>query len=441
MTSWKELKTERKSILSIVEISIVLMGLTLLSVIFLGYRALDTSKLIYQAGSGLRQAGDQLEEYHLGSSLNAEANFNMLNFVSLSPLPAGSSWESTRKAMKEAQANMSGLVQSNKNFMDLQAKSKNAFIALETNAKSMIEKNKGAATAQDVLLSAHAINDWIAQAPVPEMHQIESAYMSEKIKAADAALIAKGNEPEVATLKQGYDTWMTALSEQLLEEKAFVDQKKIAKNQIAGISINIEQHANAWIRKTKIFTQGFAVLFGLLIALGFFNLQSLKRNPHLNAMFANKSTDALQAELEAVTQQVDQILANVDKAWLDSRAELKVVHHAIQDSEVLESQVQQLKTDLSSVISSISKTLQELEHHLRKSNAADADKVATILGETQSSSSRIQQSLDVLAESGYSIHDELQQVRKNIKKLMSETLSLKKEGESLEESTEAINSV
>lgn len=442
MTSWKELKSERKSILSIVELSIILMGLALLSVIFLGYKTLDSSRLIHQAESTLRQAGDQLEEYKLGDPLQTEATFFMLNFKSLSPLPAGSGWETTRKVMNEAQSNMGGLVQSSKNFIELSAKSTSSFETLNKEAKAMIESGKGKETAQDVLLSAQSIRDWMTKAPTDaEMHQIESKYLTEKVKVADAALAAKEKDPAIVGLKKAYDAWMDAINEQLLEEKAFTEQKNLAKHQIAGASLNLESQTASWLRKIRLFSQGFIVIFTLLIAVIFFNLQALKKNPHLNTMFASKSNDVLNAELEAVTAQVDQILANVDKAWMDSKSELKVVHHAIEDSEVLESQVQQLKTDIGGVLGSIAKTLQDLEHVARKSNPADADKIAALIAEAQSSGARIQQSLDVLTESGFSIHDELQQVRKNIKRLMTETLNLKKEGEDLEEASETISSV
>lgn len=440
MTSWKELKTERKSIMSFVELAIILMGLTLLSVIFLGYKALNSNNLIHRAESALRMAGDQLEDYRLGSTAQIEATFQMLNIKSLSPLPGGNSWDNTRKVLDEAQASLTGLVQSNKNYLDLKAKADAAFNIFEAEAKDMISKNKAAATAQDVLLAAQSIRDWMAKTPTDiDLHQIESAYMTEKIKIADAALETTEQNPTLLNLKKTYDGWMEAVNEQLLEENAFADQKKLAKIQLTGVAINIEKGAASWVRKTRLFAQGFIGLFALLIGVIFFNLQALKKNPHLNTMFSSKGTEALQAELEAVTSQVDQILSNVDKAWMDSRAELKVVHHAIEDSEVLESQVQQLKSDMGTVISSMSKSLQELEHQLRKTNATDADRIATLLAEVQTSGSRIHQSLDVLAESGYSIHDELQQVRKNIKRLMSETLNLKKEGETLEESSEAIS--
>lgn len=441
MTSWKELTSARKSTMSIIELAVVLMGFALLTVVILGYKALDTSHLIHEAESTMRMAGDQLDEYTLNGNAKDEQVLQMLNLKSLSPLPTGKSWEKSWELLTAAQSNMTGVVQSKRAYQDLHAKAEAAYTSFETVAKGMIDKNQSTAIAQDVLLSAQSIRDWMNMTPQDaDLHQIESKYLTEKINIADSLLGSKTADAAVTQLRTNYDAWMESVKEQLMEEKNFVEQKKMANTLMASLAVNVEEQTKRWLSSTKLSSQGFVVLFALLIGVIIFSLQALKKNPHLNTMFATKGPEVLQTELEAVTAQVDQILANVDKAWMDSRSELKVVHHAIEDSEVLESQVQQLKTDMGTVVANLTKGLQDLEHKLRATSAADADKVGALLSDTQVQGSKIHQSLEVLVESGISIHDELQQVRKTIKRLMTETLALKHEGEVLEESSEALRS-
>ena len=464
MTSWKELTKTRKSIMSLIEFTVVLMGLSLLAVVYLGYKALDTSLTTYSSESTLRQAEDQLENLRLG--VNTQGVLQLQNLQSLSPLPNGLainyhgstvathsttadpepntlSWGKVRTVQDQAQTAIDSLFSSSKIWSGYASVSAENLTALQAAAAIIIadKKNKDAAIAQDVLNAAKVIHEWMDKPSASAgSHQAESAYLTETVSKAETSLDSKGDDPSIADLHKAWSNWMSAITNQLEQEQAFVTQKKATVMALSMYGGILEANISRWMEHSKTTSVIFAVLFLILIGIVIFSLQALKKNPHLNTMFTSKGPQALQAELDAVTMQIDHILSNVEKAWIDARTELKVVHHAIQDSVLLEDQVQQLKTAVGNIISQVSKGLQTLEHKTRQTDVNTANALAALLGEAQTQGARIQQSLEILADSGLSIREELNEVRKNIRHLMSETLALKQEGETLEESSETIQS-
>jgi hypothetical protein len=422
--------------MSIIEISLVLMGLALLAVAFIGNKALKTNSLISNAGSSLRMASEELDNMNLGVDPQ-KGTLRMQSIQSMSPLPTAPEWNKVRQVLSELQGTLNGLVQSDKIWIDLSQKYEDSYKTLEDQVKVQMDQNKAIPLTQDVWMAAQTIHDWIKKNPT---NAADAAFLDGQMKLADSLLESNKENLAVLDLGKKWTSWIAATNELLLEDKTFAEQKKSSNLKMSAYGTVLENQAAAWLNRTRTTSLLFIGLFALLLAVIIFSLQSIKKNPHMNTMFTPKGPEALQAELATVTGQVDMILASVDKAWVDSRSELKVVHHAIEDSEVLESQVQQLKADFGTVINHLSKGLQELEHKVRKSDTAGADQLALLLSETQSQGSRIQQSLESLTESGMSIHEELQQVQKTIKRLMSETLALKHEGEVLEESSETLRS-
>jgi len=463
MTSWKELTKTRKSIMSLIEFTVALMGLSLLAVLFLGYKALDTSRTTYTSESTLRQVEDQLETFKLGDP--PQGHLQLQNFQSLSPLPQGIaityhdnpithsstddpepntlSWGKVRVVQDIAQHAIDSLLGSSKIWVENKAASDVDLKALETIANSIIaeKKNKAEPLAQEVLLASHAITDWMKNTPTDAgIHKAESAYLNEKVSQAESSFETQKADPEVADLQKAWTAWIGSINNQLEQEKDFVEYKQVAALKLSVYGGILEANIVRWMERSKLTSIIFAFLFLILIGVIVISLQSLKKNPHLNTMFSHKGPEALQAELDAVTAQIDQILSNVDKAWLNARSELKVVHHAIQDSELMENQVQQIKTAVADIVSQLSKGLQALEQKTRPADVNTANALAVLLGDTQTQGARLQQSLEVLADSGLSIREELSVVRKTIRLLMTETLALKHEGETLEESSDAMQS-
>jgi|GEM_PF-3590529 len=439
MTSWKQLTKTRQSLMSLIEISIVIMAITLLVVAVLGYKAQEKTRMISNAAGILRVAQDQLDAYKLGTDAGI-AGIQLQNIQSLSPLPNSSgTWSAVASLQNQANQAVTSMIETNKNWKALNAPAMTKFSDLETKAKAIIQSKKSADVAQDVLLAAKGIRDWILNPPVDAtLQSIEANYLTEKVTLADNALSKSNSDPAIAELATLWNSWNDASEALLKEEKSFVAQRKIANDKLMGYSDQLSSETTEWLEQSRSASIAFLAFFALLVCVIIYCLQLMKKNPHLNTMFANKGTEAVQAELGAITEQVDLILSNVDRAWSDSRAELNVVSHALEDSTILESQTKQIKSDIDFAMNFVIKGLQELEHSTRATNPASADRIGNLIGDAQAQESKIQQSLEGLAESGMSIREELHAVRKMIRKLMTETLALKQEGEGLEESSDTI---
>jgi len=430
MNTWKELATTRKTLMTVVEALAVILALGLLAAVILGTKGISTQSQAQQALTNVQQALAQFEN-------NSTGNLEFDNLKSMSSLPQSPMWTESHNALEQSSLAIEEWTTRKKALPALQDNFSKLYENIDKEAKNQIQSNQQVQTAQDIQMAAQSLHSWVQAPPKDaEIHMIESKVLDASIRQAEQAL---AKNPQ-STLKPLWDAWMSATQLLLEGEQAELESKQFVQTKLSAYAIQLQKASKLWLdRTTSTFTVAM-MIFGIVVLIILVSLQLLKKNPHLNTMFAPKGTTAMQAELAAITEQVDSIMDNVAKTWLDARAELKVVHHAVADTEILEEQVQKLKTDVATVVNHLCKGLQDLEHKTRHSDSNTADQLGSMLAEVQMQSARLQQSMDVLADSGLTLHDELAQVQKSIRNLMKETQALKNEGETLEDSSSALRS-
>lgn len=430
MNTWKELATTRKTLMTVVEALAILLALGLLAAVILGTKGITTQSQAQQALTNVQLALAQFES-------DATGDLELDNLKSLSSLPQSPIWTEAHNALEQSTQAIENWNSQKKSLPTMKGNFTKQYGNLDSEAKKLIQANQEVEIAQDIQMAAQSLYTWIQAPPKDaEIHMIESKVLDAAIRQAEQALSKNPN----STLKPIWDTWMSSTQSLLEAEQALLESQKAVQTKLSAYAIQLQNASKLWLdRTTSTFTIAM-MIFGIVVLIILVSLQLLKKNPHLNTMFAPKGTVAMQAELAAITEQVDSIMDNVTKTWLDARAELKVVHHAVADTEILEEQVQKLKTDVATIVNHLSKGLQELEHKTRHNDTALADQLGAMLAEVQMQSARLQQSMDVLADSGLTLHEELAQVQKSIRNLMKETQALKHEGETLEDSSSALRS-
>ncbi|HSQ42214.1 MAG TPA: hypothetical protein VLM37_08055, partial [Fibrobacteraceae bacterium] len=428
----------RKSLLTLIEGLMAVMTIILVTAAFIGFQALETNFRLGNAEVNLRLAGDQLEAFKLGEA-SSQASLQLHSLSSLSSLPNGRHWNGVRDALEKLQTNLNSLLLSNDAWLEERAKNRTTFLDLQKEVQDHVNSNRAAELAQKVWMAAQAIKDWMDSPPQDtDMHLATSRELQGLVAQADSLLSLCKTHPEAHGLNTRWDLWINSTYELLLEEKTFRQQEKLTNTSIGAYTTLLDRQALEWLEQVRTSMGLMIGLFMLLLATTIWALQSLKKNPHLNLMLSRDPQAAMQASLAEITRQVDNILSSVDRAWINTRSELKGVHHAMSDSQTMDDQVRQLKSSLESLLHETQQSLQALEQRLRSKDELSANQTAATLALVQTQGSRLQQFLDLLGESSMSLYTELELVHKSIRSLMSGTLALRREGENLEESSSSL---
>ncbi|NLB62986.1 MAG: hypothetical protein GX801_02625 [Fibrobacter sp.] len=407
MNAVSELKKTRKMLLSISQISLILIIIVLISQWFVFNKIKDKEQRVFKAKTTLRQAENQLESYKLDSEASL---FQLEQLNALSPLPKNKKFKQAFKQLDSAQIYLNGLIQSESAWKELTDKSNQAFIELNTQCNNLVATSKyNTEFSLSILEAAQTIKHILKSPPASQsQRENEVSMLDFQIKKADSLVHADTKNPQTIKIRQNWTNWMTITQEQLLEEKSFYEQKKAATSKLTSYAMVLQNEALKHQKLNKSYSLMYSIMLLSLALLALITQRAIYKNPHLNTMLSprGKATVLAEAnELSASLRELNKFIANMVAT---TKTDLNKINNMQQDTEAIDTQTRALKSITGSFLTFSSTNLQKLETQLRSANLSEyADKLGDILGNIQSDSANLAQALETLGDSNISLQGEI----------------------------------
>lgn len=444
MGYWQELRGQRRFFLIWVWVCAVMLIITSISAWLNLSRSLDVAESLHKSQLAQREAEIQLESFQLGQD-SLPPVFHMENLMALTPLQSIKSMEQGKQILLRAQGALQAILELRKNHAMTLSSRRQAWDNLRLSAENLVQTSSQNSpdlhSAQGVLLAGKSLLDWIQiSSQSAWLLEAESPYMRHLLTQADS-LLAK-HAPQ--GLDTSWENFVDALRNELQMELQFAEQKRQTMLLLSSLSMAIHHGSLRLEQRSRWAGNIYTAITLALVILILVGVQQMVHNRHLNAMTSTTPAQATQAELHSIQERIGTLLSQVDKAWLESRQDLKQMQSAVQHTQDMENQVVQIQEEVEqqwrSSLEQIQFLREELETVLKSIPPESQSRVAQILQNLKSlelqerrNGEKIEQELEVLGAEGVSLYKELQEIRRSLVRLVGGTARLVKSGTDLEE--------